>query len=304
MSGDQKIYQVTVDEYDEVTADALWIVEEATEKTLDEDNEKAPKAYYTNFKTNTDILKSAQGVAIDAEETVKLTDGQYFADDVKFLWIGGDKDELEVTIKEGVQDYEGDVEYVIEEIADDDDNVLVKYVIIEKKFDNKNYTEGVVYIAESETSTKQIKTYVDPEDKDEEVRIAYGHTAYVDGVETAVVLTDKSVVKGFYVMSELVDGVYELGDADDADDDIVLDADDGVYEGLTVANLYKGKITLKDGSDNAVYEDTDITSAKIVDVREDIDDEDLITKIADITKGMTVDVVGGEEETIVIIYIV
>ena len=280
MAGEQVIYAITKDTFEAKSTYVGKLQKVTTEEAEDAKNLDI-EAEYATFERDAELTWSGEALT---DKSVKIPNtSHYFADDVKFIYITGSKSNLEVQVKTGAQKVTVAYEYVVEAI-EDSTNSLVKYVIVETIEDEETvYTGDVVFAIEENDSKKQVATYVDPET--EETEIAYEHTAYVNGVKTALVTTSKTKLVGFYKMTEIAEGIYETEQLTQAD---------GVYA-ETVTNMYNGLITAGD------FEDVNVKGVTVVDLT---DADEAVTDATKLTKGYEIAFVVNEDDEITMIYVI
>ena len=303
LAGVEVRYQITKAQYDALKSagdntdtgvNKLFKLTEGTEKTKDTaelikagataDKNKYVEAKFATFTASdaADELKAATSrVPADLKDTaVKLNATDYYAENVVFVYIYGDKDKLEVTVKDGAQKLTGgaDVRYEVVYEAEENGLNTIHFVIVEAKFAAETiYTGDVVYVKAESDSTKQVAIYVDPADSKE--KVAYEHEVYVNGVKTTVALVEaqkENVAAGFYKMTEIVEGVYKL--------ETGLT---NVVTGTKMTTLYKGLASFNTG---VTASDIATAGAQIVDLVNTTGDSK-ITDITKITSTMTLAVV-------------
>ena len=186
--------QIVNEEYEiveVVTADDYTKLEgEFCTYELDEDDK-----YVLEKATEADELYTKTDVAIEDDDN-KLAAKKYFADDMVVVYIDGEADELEVTVKNGAQNItEEKIWYVM---ADED----VAVIYVKGEYDS-GVSEDVIFVADGDSVSDV---------RDLDGGVAYEYEVYVDGVKESIMLkTEKTEKVGFYTYTIDEDtGVYTL----------------------------------------------------------------------------------------------
>ena len=183
---------------------------------------------------------------------IKINGNNYYTDDVKYIFVDGQMDELKVEVKEGVQAVASGTTkwYEAKAIQNDANNKTTSYVFVSAAVADPSVTvSGVVYAAESAASATQV-LYTDAQGDEQ---TGYEHTVYVDGVETTVVTATADALSGFITLTEVVEGVYAAE----------TKTGTNLLTGKAIDNMYKGMITI---NGVATLTDVDVTGVTVINV--------------------------------------
>jgi len=174
--------ETTTDKWGNETYTAQFVNEEyeIVEWVVDADD-YTEGAFYT-YEINDDdeyeldpVAAVGAGVEMNKDKSyVSISGKKYFSDDMVVVFIGETGKDLEVTVKEGVQDEIAGDHYVI----DSDDEVTIVYVLAAYE---SGESEDVLYFVDFEAD-------LEVEDKEGEKADAY--IAYLDGEEVEVMVAN------------------------------------------------------------------------------------------------------------------
>lgn len=239
MSGKEVSYQVTEEYYASIEAGlavvSTTVVEGVTYATFDDSYD----ADEDNFKIETAGDVEAGKMKIDTYD--------YYASDVKFIYVSGSLKDLKVEVLDGGKAVASGSEYYATKIGTSA-NYSVKYVVLAGPYTAGNVeNDDIVYVA-ADSDSQTYRGYTDAEGA---TQLAYVHNVYVNGALKEVVSVDQYLGEGFYYYS-----VDEYGNYDFDTETEVVNAE----EDLVTGNLYGTLLTIGE------VEDVEGKNAKIVDV--------------------------------------
>ena len=252
--------------------------------TLAEDEDLDDGIEYATF-----AVKGKSSTTDITTKSLKIDSVYYFTDDVKFIAVeeGAKLADLEVTVKSGVQNVEAKMYFAPKAVKEDGvatGNYTVAYVFVDGGFaDAKDEpTDDIVYAVEDDASTVKVP-YTNKSDK---TVTGYEHTVYVDGVETTIITDKADAMVGFYELTKNGEGYT-----------VAPKTASNLINTVEITNIYKTMITA------GGLTDIDVAETDIIDLRDLDDDEDAITKAADLEKGLTVSMVvdNSDEDAPVIV---
>jgi len=204
---------------------------------------------YANFAaplTNAEI-KDDVATDIGAYDVKVASTNNYFASNVKFLFVTGEKELLKVEVKSGVQAVTDAYDYYM--TTSTTGNNTVQYVVVNAPASTSVESTDVVYVSANAAVTKGTYTGTDGKLYSCDV---YG--VYINGeYKTVKVAAGKAPVKGIFNQYS-VDSATGLYSFAKYEKKVVVDG--------TVSNLYGSMLTVKD----SVLVDIDASAAKIIDV--------------------------------------
>lgn len=237
MSGEQVIYQLSKAEFDKVpgTNAKATLYNVATAEAVDADNSNL-KAVYATFSASS----SKEVTTAVAANAVKMDTNDYFASNVKFIYVSGAKSTLKVTVKDGVHAIADTInkEYVATAVAGTSNNT-VSYVIVENAYTTPDVAgTAVMFGTESAVSTTQVP-YTDATGA---VKTGYLHTVYIDGVKTEIITAANTAISGFNKYT-VAGNLYTITGANAASN---------LKAPTAVTNMFNGMISTADVTDMTV----------------------------------------------------
>ena len=226
----------------------------------------------------------------DSDVRLKGTLKNYFASDVTFVYIDGNKSDIKVTVKSGVQDLTGTAKDFAAVSKDADGNYVISTVFVNGTASTAS--SDLIYVADAwDEASTDVKYGNDGKTK------LYGYEAYLNGTKTTIYVEGSSVPNkavGFY--SYTVDdktGAYTL-----------KDEKSGVAVGDTIDVIgnVNGKYYI-DLTTNSEVVDFDATDAKVIDTRTD-GKVDTMSELKDNASSVKVSVIyDKDKETVSYIYV-
>ena len=226
---------------------------------------------------------------IDIDKDDKRLNGagkNFFASDVQFVYIDGDKDDLDVTVKTGVQDVTRSGKNFAIISKDNDDNMVVTTVFVNDVAATAG--EDVIYVAGTTKASET--TYGD----DGETTV-YGFKVYLNGEKVTIYKENKTdIAAGFYTYTvDSKTGAYTL-----------KSTSDGVAEGSADITYINGSYYVS--VDSSEVETYDASDDVVLDTRSDGKVNSLSKLRSELNDGSTVTVgvvYDSDAETVSYIYV-
>jgi hypothetical protein len=276
----QAVYKTLLTDTDDVastydaTNDGLFTVTTLFGNDSDT-NVKATYATLNNTPTGANI--GSGDTAIDTTDK-SIAANNYYASDVKFIYVSGDRTTLVATVKEGIQATTTQNYAYYGTAVAGTSNYTVKYVFVAGTAPTATAGTGVILVVNNFTTDSEVSYTL----ANGSTGTAYSENVYLDGVAKTITVTDATTTAGFYSYDvDDTTGLYTLTS--------LTDGTDGVYTAQTISNLYNGLLTT---TGTRYVTDIDASSAVVVNTTRNTDAATTLAGIvADNTHTYTVQIV-------------